>query len=679
LRLLVRQRWAMLITFLLVMGIGMAWTLTRPRLYRATAELLVTPMERGASSDSIAQSIGVLTRVRSVATEMKMLRNPDLLHDSFAALPVEQRAAGFLTREASLRRYPVVVSNPKDTDIINVEVTARDPKAAASLANLILATNTKRHQETTRSIAEMATQHVNAELQKCDTELRSVWGELTAYKKAHNIVDLSTQTAAEAQGLANLEAQVTQAQVEAVQAKLTRQTLERELGRTSEIIEASRTAVDSPVIQTIDAEIERLEQQRASLLQEYLPTAPEVRAIDQQIASARQRKTNVIHEKTETVTHSRNPLRDSLRQSYISALVAEQEAHSRVRITQGHAGTVRGRLASLPDSEQRIALLYSRIEELRSTRAYLANEQQSLKLTMHGGLPNVMPITQATPTFTPVSPNVPASIVLLVALASLLALGVAVVRDQLDDHLHSIGEVEQLAGHRVLTALPPVQNGFRGLVSEDECPAALLESFRILRGKILLSMLEPLPRVIMITSPQAGDGKSTTVANLAATIAMSGKSVLVIDGDLRHPSMHFHYGLANAVGLSSILQGDATLHDALQATPVERLSLISSGPTPKYPPETLASPALARLLDDAREAYDCILLDSTPLVNLSDGAVLASLAEGIIMVVSSDRTRQADLQYALQVLETTGKPVLGIVYNRSEEMHALRWRAEESL
>ncbi|HEY3376864.1 MAG TPA: polysaccharide biosynthesis tyrosine autokinase [Armatimonadota bacterium] len=674
-QMLFRQRRTIILTFVLVMAAGLTWTLTRPPLYRAVAEMLVTPMDRGSgNTDNLAVDIGTMTRVRSVATEMKLLNSPDLLDEAFARLPESLRLKGFRTPNMALADYPIAITNPRDTDVVAVEVTARDPDAAARFANQILRTNMRRSQETTKNIAELATEHVNSELLKCDKALRQTLNDLAQFKQQSGVVDVNASVAATAQGLANLESQTAQAQSEAVRAKVSKQLLERELRRTAPTIVASINEADNPVLLTVNNQIEQLQQQRASLLQEYLPSAPEIRSIDQQIAEAMKRKADAMARRAQSVTTAHNPLVDNLQQNYINAIVAEQESASRAAISHTQAGAMRGNIAKLPRAEERITLLASRVTELQTTHAYLVSQQQALTLSMHGGLPNAMPITAARPDPKPVSPNIPASVVLLTVLASLLALGLAVVRDQLDDHLHSAETLEGITGRRVLVSLPQVRNGFRGLVTAEECPPALLESFRILRGNFLLSMLDPLPRTIMVTSPQAGDGKSTTVANLAATIALSGKRVLLMDCDMRHPSIHLIYGLDNARGLSTILQGEATFEECLQQSGVEGLDILPAGITAPHPPELLASPSMGQLLEELRERYDCVLLDSTPMINLSDGTILAALVEGAIVVVSSDRTRQPELQTALRTLEQVGVPILGLVHNRSADTSALEWR-----
>ena len=674
-QLILRQRRVIALTFLVVMAIGLTWIVTRPALYRSAAEMLVTPVRDSVAPDNPAQAIGALTRVRSVATEMKMLTSPDLLDEAFASLPESLRLRGFGTTSTEIAHYPIAVTNPRDTDVVVVEVTARNPDAAAALANQILRSNLKRNQETMKNLAELATKHVDDELKQCDGDYQQALHELASYKKSAGVMNVSTELQTNAQTIANLKASIAQARASAEHGRVSRTMLADELRKTSPTIVANVTTADNPILQNIDAEMAALQRKKAELLLDYKPTADEVTDIDQRIAEVKRERVEATKQKVLTKSDAHNPIIDSLQTNYINAVVEEKEAASQAAIIQSQANQMQGQIAKLPEAEQRITLLDSRIRELQETHSFLTNQKQALNLSAQsGGLPSTMPITAARSNPFPVSPNIPISVALLTIMAVLLAVGVAVARDQLDDRIHTSDSLESVTGRRVLASLPQVRNGFAGLVTDEECPPALLESFRILRGNILLSMLDPLPRVIMVTSAQAGDGKSTTVANLAATIAMNGKRVLIIDCDMRHPSIHYIYGLENTKGLSSLLLGDAPVDDVIQQTGVDNLELISAGPTTTRPPELLSSPAMQALVQRLRDRYDCILLDSTPMVHLSDGTILAGYAEGVLMVVSSDRTRHQELQHAIRPLEQLGVPILGMVYNRSAETPELEWR-----
>ncbi|MHB9025181.1 MAG: GumC family protein [Armatimonadota bacterium] len=670
----VRQRRMMLGIFSAIFLLGMAWTLTRPALYRAEAEVLVTPVEQASNPGTdIAGDIGLLTRVRSVANEIKMMQSPDMLDEAFAALAPEIRRQGYRTSMTRMNQYPVHIVNPKDTDIIAVTVTARDPDAAAAFANQILQSHHEHRQESTSNLAKKATEHIDVELQACEKDLQQATAELARYQEAQGVVDPNVQLSADASSLANLEAAATAAQAEMARANAAKQMYLSELKKVEPNYTDSVVTADNPLVHTINAEIERLNQERAALLQEYKPDAPEVRAKDDQIVQARRRLTEAKTTTSNTTTVRRNPALDTLRQNYIGAIVAEREAASRAAISQGKAGAVRSRINRLPASQARMTLMNSKIAELANTHAYLQSQKQTLTMSLSGGLSNVMPFSEARANPKPVSPNIPLSAILLVLFGAIAAVGMAVLCEQFDDRVHTSENLENLTGHRVLASLPRVEHGFNGLVTSKGCPPGLLESFRILRGNLLLA-LDPLPQVIMITSSQPGEGKTTTVANLAAAIALGGKRVLVVDADMRHPSLHLAYGLLNDIGLSQVLQAEMSVEEVIRQTSIRNLYVLSAGPVPNYPPELLASPEMGLLLERQRGEYDHILVDSTPIHNLSDGIALAPQMDGVVVVVSSAHARHPELQGALRNLEQVGATILGLVYNRSADTPALTWK-----
>lgn len=653
LQLLMRQKWALFITFVLIMGVGLSWILTRPRLYSAVAEMTVS---------------------RGAATEARLLIDVDLIHEAFSRLPAEARWKGFGTRRSSMQKYPYTVSVPKDTDIISVEVIASDPTVAALFANEIIQTDLEKHALRIGSMANQATQPINVEMAQCAKELQQSMTAVAVYKRSHGIADITSQVASEAQGLSNLQAQIDDAQREAARQQSMQLQYERQMRTISQVITTKAPGLN-PIVSAIDGEIERLEQQRAGLLQEYMPTAPEIRAVDAQISAARQRREVAVNDKMSNMTTNQNPAYDSLQQARMNAKMAEQDARLRISITRNQLGQMRRQVANLPEVEKRMTELTNHVDELKTKLYDLAGQQRSLRVGAVTELSTLIPTVKARPDFVPVSPKYKASLMLLAVLAITLALAIAVMRDQFDDRLHTTEMLADVSGQRVLASLPQIRNGFRGLVTHTECPPVLLESFRILRANVLLAMRDQLTRIITVTSPQAGEGKSTTVVNLAEMIAIGGKKVLVIDCDLRHPSVHLYYGLENTRGLTSILLGEATVAECTQQMNTPGLAVITAGPIPAHSPELLASQEMVTLLATLSEQYNCILLDSPPILNLSDGVLLASLAQAAVLVVSFDRTRQPQLLEATRILNHVGVPIIGTVNNRSAEKPASNWLA----
>jgi len=193
---------------------------------------------------------------------------------------------------------------------------------------------------------------------------------------------------------------------------------------------------------------------------------------------------------------------------------------------------------------------------------------------------------------------------------------------------------------------------------------ARAEAFQRLRTNLEFLDLTGRPRVLVVTSAVESEGKSTTAANLAITLSDAGARVLLVDADLRRPSIDRLLGIEGAVGLATVLSGRVALADATQPWRSQALQVLASGGVPPNPTQLVRSAAMDRLLDAAREAYDVVVIDSPPLVPVTDAAVLAAKVDGALVVVDTRRTHRATLATALENLHLARAEVLGVILNR---------------
>jgi capsular exopolysaccharide synthesis family protein len=204
------------------------------------------------------------------------------------------------------------------------------------------------------------------------------------------------------------------------------------------------------------------------------------------------------------------------------------------------------------------------------------------------------------------------------------------------------------------------------LVSYFKPKSRLAESYRGVRTALYFSTQGDGHKVIQITSPNPGDGKSTLTANLAVSIARSGKSVLLIDADLRKPTVEKSFGVSNKVGLATVINGEMEPSDVIQRTAIPHLYVLPSGPIPSNPAELLTSPKFPELLESARERFDFILLDTPPLLAVTDPAVVAPRVDGVILVIRITKQGRPDAERCKEILNTLDAKVIGLVVNGQE-------------
>jgi polysaccharide biosynthesis transport protein len=271
----------------------------------------------------------------------------------------------------------------------------------------------------------------------------------------------------------------------------------------------------------------------------------------------------------------------------------------------------------------------------------------------------------------PSSPKIVRNLGLGLLLGLLLGAGVAVSRQLLDTKIRSEQDVRAMTDSPILGVVAFDQDVPRHpVILRDEPLAAPSEAVRRLRTNLQFIDAGNRPKSIVISSSIPGEGKSTMAINLAVSLADTGARVILVDADLRRPSIADYAGIEGAVGLTTVLIGRADVEDVVQPLGTTTLDLLPAGQIPPNPSELLGSPAMAGLLDRLTASYDMVVLDSPPLLPVTDAAVLSKLAGGALVVVGADRIHRPQLQETLASLETAGAHVLGIVLNKIDRREA---------
>lgn len=251
---------------------------------------------------------------------------------------------------------------------------------------------------------------------------------------------------------------------------------------------------------------------------------------------------------------------------------------------------------------------------------------------------------------------------LLVGLA--LGVGVAVLRETLDVTVKTSDDLEEAAGAAVLGAVifDPGASKAGGLVTGAQSRSLRGEAYRRLRTNMQFVDVDEHPCTVVITSPLAGEGKSTTAGNLALALAHAGRRVCLVDADMRRPTVAESTGLVGDVGLTTVLIGQASLDDVVQDGP-EGLPVITSGPIPPNPSELLGSHHMGEVLKLLSERYDMVIIDVPPLLPVTDAAVLAAQADGAVLVVRANKTTRQQVERAANALAVVDAKLLGTVLN----------------
>ncbi|MCM3729092.1 CpsD/CapB family tyrosine-protein kinase [Neobacillus cucumis] len=206
----------------------------------------------------------------------------------------------------------------------------------------------------------------------------------------------------------------------------------------------------------------------------------------------------------------------------------------------------------------------------------------------------------------------------------------------------------------------------RNIITKFDSKSPISEQYRTIRTNIQFSSVDNEVKSLMVTSSGPGEGKSTTVANLAVVFAQQGKKVLLVDADLRKPTVHYTFNQTNTFGLTSVLTRQLTLDKAVADTGEKNLFVLTSGPIPPNPAELLSSKAMEQFYQDALDLFDIVLFDTPPLLAVTDAQILANKCEGTILVVSSGKTEKDQVVKAKELLDSAQSKLLGVVLNNKK-------------
>ncbi len=600
----------------------------------------------------------------------------------------EQRSARLRSAE---ERYlaGLSVSPVRNTDLLRISWAHPDPRLAARVAN---ATTTAYIQTTDEARAELSAQmsrYLASEISRLQSEIAA------AETEQLRLMPGSEEPSELIAALDNLVTDLNEARAERIQKQIRHEQL-----AASDASEHPEVRANAAVLR-LRSELEDAEQEHMDLIRRFTeayPPALDARARIDSLAERLQREEARVFQALVNTSRTEHQMAVD-REERLQAMLEDRRADLAER---------NGNLVEYEHLQMRIQNAGELLETLVERQA-----QTDMSARLQGaGSFHVRVVDAARTPQVPSNPTT--SYVLFSVVAGLiLGAGLALLLDRFDDSLVSADDAERYLGLPGLVVVPNAAGRKRGLyglidgygyhdygypyLSEytrsdpdgrprpieslpaDAEPALAMiehprsvfaESYRALRTRLLLAGDGPIPHTLALTSSRPGEGKTTTAVNLAAAFAAAGKRTLLVDADLRRPGLHRFFGLRNR-GLVDLLTS-GTLESAVQATRVERLSLLAAGTRSEHPNELLSSPRFRSLIAEARRSFDLVLVDTSPLLAVVDALMVVSCVDGTLVVVQRGATSSAAVDRACNMIEDSGGKVLGVLLNEIEKKRSRR-------
>ena len=654
----IRVRWVLiLLAFLLVLLTAAVVTFFQPREYQSSSFIEVRSTAQNMRIFGNGDPNMPIHDPTLAPTVFQVIQRTGILYPVIEDLKLQDKWAKNGSRPSKEQAYQRLrsrldVEEVRNTDLLQISVFSPDPQEAADIANKIVAVYQTVRLEEEKEIMNRAVASMNEEVAKQQKKVDDASAEVARIRVEENIVDLNTETMEDSQTPVNnmvvkQEGEVNDAATKVAVLSTQLQQIEQLKGE--DLMRMMPTLkIEDPTIQKILPNYQDALAQEALLLNSGLgENHPKVKAL-------RAQKSVYTKQLEEQVVIIRSALQKNLNsaQTTREELQKRLDGINRRQVDSKDTGATYTRAKNLYIKEKLL------LDGVR-TRA----QSQTMELAMPRIAVSVKQV--AEPPSYAARPRVGLNLALGALVGLVVGLGLAFFIEYLDTSVKTMEDVESLLGVPVLAIIP---KNIKLLHKEPgDTPDA--EAYRILRTNIEFNRKNPEANAISMVSGGPGEGKSTTLANLAFTSAQGGYTTLIVDADLRRPVQHTIFDLENKVGLTNYLTTDLRLEDVIVPTSVENLSLLPSGILPSDAVGILNSQRMSDMIAEVKTHYDIVFFDSPPMLGVSDASVLASEVDQTIIVVQHRRFPRAMLTRVKQAILGVGGTVLGVVLNNVDLKH----------
>ncbi len=638
--------------------------------------MLVSPVFQGGATltvDRTAASLGLISDITGLSQETfvntlaEIVKSRAIAGGALARLGVPER-----DREHALKRLQggLRIERVSDTDVIRIQAKGPTPEAAAATTNAVAESFVAWEMEGRRAQAAASSKFIGEELSKVGQDLRVAENALAAYRARGGQVDLSEQTRLAVTRLADFEAQRrgVATELRGVEASL-RQT-QAALAQQAPTVPSAFTMGEDPVVSKLRQDLASREVDLAGLREKFTDDYPEVTAVKSQIEEIKTRLRQLETQRLASQTVTLNPLQQSLAAQVVRLEVERRALQAREAALAGVVERYNRDAQGLPTREVELAGLTRDVQVAEKTYLLLSGKLEDARIAEASTLGALRIVDRAVPPGGPVFPRKGLNTLFGALLGLTVGIGGVLTLEALQTTFKTPTQAAESLGLPLLATIPlwrepakATSNGAIHLVTAEQRRTPFAESFRHLRTSLLyLSPDRPL-RTILITSPGPDEGKTTIAANLALSVSQLDRKVWLVECDLRRPSLAAVFQSRGEDGLVNLLMGRLPLEQAAQKTEVENLWLIPSGLKPPNPAELLGSQKMRLFLSSNHSSSEFIVLDSPPVLPVTDATVLASAVDGVVLVVDLRKTHREAARRTKQQLEAMGARILGVVVN----------------
>jgi len=663
----------------LVIGILHSFVVLKP-IYEATAQLLVEQPNRvivmSDASDSLPPPL-------SVETQKKLLKS----------MPVAQRAAKMLNmnpNNAPGLISKIVATSDEDTGIIRVSMRSPNPGECANIVNKYSHAFMDVSRDEAMRANQITLSYIKSQLDNAEAALSFKEKKIYEFNLENGVVMLNEEIASKNQMITQMEVEKLGLILESKQYDASLSNL-RSMYRDKSIkIMQDFDALfdESSGVVAIRGRMSDLQVERAGLLVKYKPNHPIVKALDSRMAHLEKQLERYISDTVNNRLVSPAEYSEE-RKAIVDTETQALIARAKIANLEKLINSMKSEQLSYPKMQYEFTRLTREKDIAEKLFLLLYEQYQKAQIEEVRRDIKVRMVEEAQSPRFPVSPNRPKNLIIAALLGLMIGIAVAFLLEELEETIRTSDDVKNNLNLPVLGSIPYSAETINKLIVDVPLKSPIAEAYRRLSFFTQLFCLDPPIKSLLITSSKSDEGKSTTLANLAISMAQEGTKVLVVDTDLRRPMLHRMFGVDNSLGVSSILTGeleaeiavsdlsvsgylpkesfmDVIVDRLIQPVSIKGLSIIPSGPLPANSVELLRSERMLAFLRSIEKKADIVIFDSPPAIHVIDAVVMAQILDGVLFVINSGRISRDEALQVKYMIESTKTPIIGVALNNIE-------------
>lgn len=704
LRILYRGRWVIFLSFIVVFISTIVFTFTTDPTYESSTTVLIEStgaMERslfdlsylGNQSTLIANQTEIL-KSRTLAEQViKRLDLSDVRDSLRLFQPNEDGEFLPFRKMVSILQENMEIEHKRDTDILTITYSAGSAFEAAYIANAIASEFQLLNAESNKSEISELRKFIEDRLRIKEKELRASEDRLRDYQETEKVASLDEETTELVNRLSQVEALLEEAKIELQSNLELKKSLQQKLEERKQSLPSDLSEISTPYLETLQKQLAQIVSERTvylTALQAEAQTSKKqfFEAAMQQYDDKIKAMKDKLKEEAVKITASSmvaDPLK--LSQDIVSSLLTldgeVKASTAKINALQDVVSEYNARLEVLPKKVLELARLERRRKVDEQTYIMMTQKLEETKIQEAAQAKNVHIVDEAIEPLYPVSPKKKLNILLGALIGLGLGIGLTFLIEYFDNTVKSPEELERM-GFNILSTIPriemdkvekKVERKFKKLgqlegrkiearlITHLDPKSPVSEAYRTLRTNLQFSKVDQKLDSVLITSAGPKEGKSTTAANLAIAMAQAGQKVVLVDADLRRPVIHSIFGVKKDLGLTNYLMEAISYEQLFKTTFLDNLFLITSGVLPPNPSELLASHKMEDTLARLRADFDLVVIDSPPVIAVTDAAVMSTKVSGTILIVSAEHTNRDAIARADSLLKSVNAKLLGALLN----------------